>query len=66
MLCMQSQDITQAKRSIASRAQCSEQDIVDAFNAGKIVRTWTQRGTIHTVCAEDAARMVQLCASKTL
>lgn len=66
MMCIQSQDLTQAKRAIASRCTCSEQDVIDAFNSGKIVRTWTQRGTIHTVASEDAGRMVRLCASKTL
>ena len=66
MLCMQAQDLTQNKRAIASRAWCSHDAIVASFNAWEIVRTWTQRGTIHTVAAQDAWRMVTLCASKTL
>lgn len=66
MLCMQAQDLAQNKWAIASRAWCNEQDIIEAFTKGEIVRTRTQRGTIHTVCAEDAGWMTALCASKTL
>jgi hypothetical protein len=54
MLCLQSQDFKQAKRAIASRCGCGIQEIEDAYNTGQIVRTRTQRGTIHTVSAEDA------------
>lgn len=66
MLCMQAQDFTQAKRAIASRCGCSQEDVEQAFNSWQLVRTWTQRGTIHVVSAEDAWWMTRLCASKTL
>lgn len=68
MLCIQAQDFTQHKRAIASRAasNISQADIEQAYNNGKIVRTWTQRGTIHSIATEDAGWMVKLCASKTL
>lgn len=68
LLCMQWQDLKQVKWAIASRLWkwISLSDIEQAFNDWKIVRTRTQRWTIHVVCAKDAAWMVQLCASKTL
>lgn len=68
MTCLQSQDFKQSKRAIASRIPtwCTEEDIHQAYNDGLIVRTRTQRGTIHTVATEDAGRIVKLCAAKTL
>lgn len=68
MTCLQSQDFKQSKRAIASRTSpsCTEEDIHQAYNDGRIVRTRTQRGTIHTVATEDAGRIVKLCAAKTL
>lgn len=68
MTCLQSQDFKQSKRAIASRISpsCTEEDIHQAYNDGRIVRTRTQRGTIHTVATEDAGRIVKLCAAKTL
>lgn len=63
---MQSQDRNQHLRAIASRAWCSQEDILQAYNEGKIVRTRTQRGTIHVTSAEDARWMTTLCGSKTL
>jgi hypothetical protein len=66
MLCMQSQDFKQHLRAISSRCWCSREDIEDAYNQWLIVKWWTQRGTIHVVCAEDFQRMTALCASKTL
>lgn len=68
LLCVQWQDLKQSKRAIASRLwNCiSLSDIEKAFNDWKIVRTRTQRWTIHVVCAKDVAWMVKLCASKTL
>lgn len=66
MLCMQSQDRNQHLRAIASRAWCTKDDILQAYNKGQIVRTWTQRGTIHVVNAKDVQWMTKLCATKTL
>ena len=67
MACIQSQEFKQSQRAIASRGlDISQQDIYNAYNSWQIVRTWTQRGTIHTVATEDAWWILQLCASKTL
>lgn len=68
MLCIQSQDITQSRRAIASRMpqpDCIDQ-ITQAYQQGLIVRTWTQRGTIHAICSSDVKWMLDLCASQTL
>lgn len=66
MTCVQSQNRKQSQRAIASRGNISQEDISNAYNSWQIVRTWTQRGTIHTVAAEDAWWILELCASKTL
>lgn len=66
MICLQAQDFTQVKWAIASRSWGDLEIIHHSFNAWAIVRTWTQRGTIHVVSADDARWMVQLCAAKTL
>lgn len=66
LLCMQAQDRNQHLWAIASRAWCSKEDIIKEYNNGTIVRTWTQRGTIHVISSEDVKRMTQLCATKTL
>lgn len=66
MLCMQSQDRNQHLRAIASRAWCTKDDVLQAYNDGKIVRNWTQRGTIHVVNTQDVQWMTKLCATKIL
>jgi hypothetical protein len=63
---MQAQDRNQHLRAIASRAGCSKDDIIKAYNDWLIVRTRTQRGTIHVVASDDVWWMTTLCASKTL
>lgn len=65
-LCIQSQDRNQHLRAIASRAWCSQDDIIRAYNDWLIVRNWTQRGTIHVVASVDVVWMTKLCATKTL
>lgn len=66
LLCIQSQDRNQHLRAIASRSWCTQEDIIQAYNDGLVVRNWTQRGTIHVVAAEDVVWMTKLCATKTL
>lgn len=66
LLCMQAQDRKQHAWAIWSRTRWTVSDIEKAYNDWLLVRTRTQRGTIHTICAEDAWWMVWLCAKKTL
>ena len=47
-----------AKRNAWNLAVIEE--VGAAFDAGRIVRTWPMRGTLHAVRAEDAAWMVEL------
>ncbi|MCG7427792.1 winged helix DNA-binding domain-containing protein [Helcobacillus sp. ACRRO] len=38
--------------------------IAEEIAAGRIVRTWSQRGTHHLLAAEDATWMMRLCAPR--
>lgn len=64
---VQAQDLPGALTSIALRsAGRSVADVVAAFDAGRIVRTWPMRGTLHAVPAEDAGWMVALMGSRPM
>jgi hypothetical protein len=58
---IQGQDLASAVWSIGLRIPGSTLlDVERAFSEGKIVRTWTVRGTLHVVAAEDVRWMVEL------
>ncbi len=58
---IQGQDLASAVWSIGLRVPGSKWlDVERAFSEGKIVRTWTVRGTLHVVAAEDVRWMVEL------
>jgi hypothetical protein len=62
---MQAQDYKQALWAIGTRMQSAVvADVEKSIAEAKIVRTWTQRGTIHFVPAEDTLWMLKLCASR--
>ncbi len=62
---MQAQDYGQALWAIGVRMQAGTiQDVLQAIAAGKILRTWPMRGTMHFVPAEDARWMLQLSAAR--
>ena len=64
---MQAQDYYQSLWAIGVRVNSvTLADIERAIAEAKIVRTWTQRGTIHFVSAEDTKWMLKLCASRIL
>ncbi|MGB7339076.1 MAG: winged helix DNA-binding domain-containing protein [Phototrophicaceae bacterium] len=64
---MQAQDYKQALWAIGTRMQSATIDTVEtAITNTEIVRTWSQRGTIHFVPAEDTLWMLELCASRSL
>jgi hypothetical protein len=53
---LQGQDYPGAKWSIALRMPtATEADVVQAFDTGKLVRSWPMRGTLHVVAAADLA-----------
>lgn len=64
--CVQAQALGGALVSIALRTGSSVADVREAMDAGAIVRTWTQRGTIHLVAAEDLGWILQLTGQRTL
>lgn len=64
---LQGQDYPGAKWSIALRMpSATEADVVQAFDTGKLVRTWPMRGTLHVVAAQDLRWMLMLTAPKNL
>lgn len=63
---MQAQDYKQAVWAVGLRMNTTLKDVETAISEAKILRTWSQRGTIHFVPATDVKWMLQLCASRTL
>ncbi|TXT41688.1 MAG: hypothetical protein FD135_15 [Comamonadaceae bacterium] len=64
---LQGQDYPGAKWSIALRLpQATEADVGQAFDTGKIVRTWPMRGTLHVVAASDLRWMLMLTSPRNL
>lgn len=64
---VQAQDLPGAVTSIALRsAGRSVEEVAAAFDAGRVVRTWPMRGTLHTVRAADAGWMVALMSPRPL
>ncbi len=65
--CMQAQALGGALVSIAMRTGNESLDEVRAaFDTGAIVRTWTQRGTIHFAAAEDVGWILGLTAERIM
>ncbi|MFA5825276.1 MAG: winged helix DNA-binding domain-containing protein [Gallionellaceae bacterium] len=64
---MQGQDYPGAKWSIALRLpDATDTDVVRAIDAGKIIRTWPMRGTLHFVAAQDVRWMLMLTSPKNI
>lgn len=58
---VQAQDFAGAKWSVGLRLPGStDEDIEQAITTGKIIRTWTQRGTLHFMAAKDIRWMLDL------
>lgn len=58
---VQAQDEAGALTSVALRTASPDRaQVVAAFDAGEIVRTWPMRGTLHTILAADLAWMLPL------
>ncbi|MGO1593562.1 MAG: winged helix DNA-binding domain-containing protein [Ancrocorticia sp.] len=67
MMCMQGQDWAGALLSLALRTRArSVGSVREAFDAGLIVRSWPQRGTLHVVPAEDIGWYLKLTAQPRL
>jgi len=64
---MQGQDYPGVKWSIGLRLpNATEADVERAIDAGKIIRTWPMRGTLHFVAAADVRWMLSLTSPKNL
>jgi hypothetical protein len=63
---MQAQDYYGALWAVGLRTGCTEQEVIKALEAVKILRTWPQRGTLHLVPSEDAKWLVGLSADRLL
>ena len=58
LLALQGQDWNASRWALGVRAPgTTEADVVAAFDAGRLVRSWPMRGTIHVVPAEDLGWM---------
>src|SRR5699024_1902416 len=68
--CVQAQNLRGALASIALRLGTDESAGIAAVRAaidsGEIVRTWTQRGTIHLTTAKDIGWILGLTGARTL
>lgn len=66
---MQGQDLPGAMTSVALRTSGSDPArrrgaVVDALNSGAVVRSWTMRGTLHLVPAEDLGAILSLTGAR--
>ncbi|NJC57810.1 winged helix DNA-binding domain-containing protein [Brevibacterium marinum] len=64
--CVQAQSLGGALVSIALRTGTSVAAVRAAMDSGEIVRTWTQRGTIHLTTAKDLGWILSLTGQRTL
>jgi hypothetical protein len=60
---VQAQDYRGAKWSVGLRSEgCTDEEVEQAIQAHKVVRTWMFRGTLHFVHADDLAWLTSLLA----
>ena len=65
--CLQAQDFPGALTSVALRtARRSRAEVVASLDAGKIVRSWPMRGTLHLTAAVDLPWLLRLLAPRVL
>ena len=67
MTSMQAQDYAGAVLAVALRTASRDRNAVyEALNSGAVVRSWTMRGTLHFVAAEDLSWIVGLTAERLI
>lgn len=68
MVALQGQDLPAVLRAIAirSRPGTTVDDVRAAFDAGELVRGWTQRGTLFATTPRDLAALVSLTGERVL
>jgi hypothetical protein len=66
-LAMQAQNFPASRWAVGSRLSGStEADVVAAYDAGSIVRSWPMRGTVHVVAARDLPWMLEHLGPRAL
>ncbi|GAA1905545.1 winged helix DNA-binding domain-containing protein [Lapillicoccus jejuensis] len=65
-LALQAQDLESGLWSVGSRSGLTREQVVDAWAAGTITRTWPMRGTLHLVAARDAGWLTGLLAGRAV
>lgn len=66
LFALQGQDLPGVLWSVALRAGATRSDVIAAFDAGEVVRTWPFRGTLHVMEARDASWVLALTGRRTL
>ena len=67
MSAIQGQDYTGAVLAVALRTASHDRQAVHAaLNSGAVVRSWTMRGTLHFVAAEDLSWMTALTSERLI
>lgn len=68
MLAIQSQDFTAACYALAQRAGAgvTRAQVDELFNSGKLVRSWTMRGTLHICLPQDLKWLMESTKERTL
>lgn len=67
MTCVQAQDFAGALTSVALRTTArSRAAVIDALDAGEIVRSWPMRGTLHFTPAANLPWLLRLLAPRNL
>jgi hypothetical protein len=68
MAAVQSQEFWGGRWALAvrTRGEVRLSDVDRAFDRGHLVRSWTQRGTIHTCAAEDLDWLLRLTAERQM
>ena len=67
MLASQAQDLGSARWALGVRSPASTiSDVDEAFNTGRLVRSWPFRGTLHVTDARDLGWMLELSAARTV
>ncbi|HEY0871367.1 MAG TPA: crosslink repair DNA glycosylase YcaQ family protein, partial [Acidothermaceae bacterium] len=67
MTAIQAQDYAGAVLSVALRTASRDRKAVyEALDSGAVVRSWTMRGTLHFVAAEDLSWMTTLTSERLI
>lgn len=66
-LAMQAQDFKASRWAVGSRmVEARDEDVIAAYDAGQIVRSWPMRGTVHVTLAEELPWMLEVMGVRAL